>query len=73
MSDETSEEKKVERYNTQYLVSNIQKDQGRTRTVGYAVAGVMVVLIIYFVFVRTPAKDGAPIAEAPPPASMPAR
>lgn len=74
MSDD---EPKRERYNTSYLVGQIQTEQKRTKTVGYVVLGLLVVGLIYFLFIRTPAPPEIPPSTpaaiaAPSPAPVPA-
>ena len=77
MSDE--EEPKRERYNTSYLVGQIQTEQKRTKTIGFVVLGLLVVALIYFLFIRTPAPPEAPppapaavAVPSPPPTAAPA-
>jgi hypothetical protein len=56
-STSVSEEKKPERYNTVFLVNQIQEEQSRKKKIGIGVGVAIVVAIAYFIFIR----------EAPPP------
>lgn len=51
---------------TQFLVSEIHKQQKKTKTIGIAAAVVVVAVIIWFLFIKQPAPDelkhGAPAA-----------
>jgi len=75
MSDD--DEPKRERYNTSYLVGQIQTEQKRTRTVGFVVLGILFVALVYFLLIRKPSEPEIPqpsptSVTAPTPAPVPA-
>jgi hypothetical protein len=62
----SEEEKKPDRYNTVFLVSQIQAEQSRNKKIGIAVAIVLVLVIIYLLFIKQPAPPEVPHSgEAP--------
>jgi cell division protein FtsN len=64
MSEE--EDKKSEKYNTVFLVSQIQSERSRNMKIGLAVAAVIVLAIIYFLFIKEPAPSELPAHGATP-------
>ncbi len=72
MADGEEDQPKRERFNTQYLVSQIQTEQKRTKMIGFAVAGVLVVILIYVLFIRQPSPPEIPGGGHPGAAAAPA-
>ena len=63
------EQPKRERYDTTYLVSQIQDEHKRTKQIGMAIGGVLVLAILYFLFIHKPAPDALEGGAAHPPPS----
>lgn len=73
MDDENGQQdpSKRERYNTTYLVSQIQTEQNRNKKIGLAITAVVVVVALYVMFIHKPAaEEGSPTT---PTASAPAQ
>jgi type II secretory pathway component PulM len=60
----SEQEKKSERYNTVFLVSQLQAEQSRNKKIGIAVAVVILIAVVYLIFVRQPSTE-APHSEVP--------
>ncbi len=65
MSDQ---QKQSEKYNTVFLVSQIQSERSKNIKIGIAVGVVILLLAIYLLFIREPAPPEMPHRLAEPPA-----
>ncbi len=68
-------ERKPERYNTKFLVSQIETDQKRKRMIALAVIGVLVLVAVWFLVIHPPVPpinaESTPSMIAPPTVAPP--